>query len=153
MMGIEETPVDHYESLMQRLWTIPTANVIQTKDVLGTGHYGPIFKGSVQKGDTKIEAALHAIEGDIALLIKSYFNVINSSFYENDWNGTDSFLNLIFSIDFTLTFWINISHILKDNSMPSGTKQSMLKDLGQLVKVGQHANIAGIIGVCEEPGK
>ena len=37
--------------------------------------------------------------------------------------------------------------------MPSGTKQSMLKDLGQLVKVGQHANIAGIIGVCEEPGK
>ena len=29
----------------------------------------------------------------------------------------------------------------------------MLKDLGILVKVGQHANIAGIIGVCEEPGK
>ena len=28
----------------------------------------------------------------------------------------------------------------------------MLKDLGILVKVGQHANIAGIIGVCEEPG-
>ena len=28
----------------------------------------------------------------------------------------------------------------------------MLKDLGVLVKVGQHANIAGIIGVCEEPG-
>ncbi len=28
----------------------------------------------------------------------------------------------------------------------------MLKDLGVLVKVGQHANIAGIIGVCEETG-
>jgi len=42
---------------------------------------------------------------------------------------------------------------LKDNSLASGMKQSMLKDLGQLVKVGQHANIAGIIGVCEEPGQ
>jgi len=102
VMGIEETPVDHYESLMQRLWTIPTANVIQTKDILGTGHYGPITKGSVQRGDTKIDAALQSIE---------------------------------------------------DNSLASGTKQSMLKDLGQLVKVGQHANIAGIIGVCEEPDK
>ena len=29
----------------------------------------------------------------------------------------------------------------------------MLKDLGVLIKVGQHANIAGIIGICEEPGK
>lgn len=28
----------------------------------------------------------------------------------------------------------------------------MLKDLGVLVKVGQHANVAGLIGVCEEPG-
>lgn len=28
----------------------------------------------------------------------------------------------------------------------------MLKDLGILVKVGQHANIAGIIGVSEEAG-
>jgi hypothetical protein len=28
----------------------------------------------------------------------------------------------------------------------------MLKDLGVLIKVGQHANIASIIGVCEEPG-
>lgn len=63
IMGIEETPVDHYESLMQRLWTIPSANLIQTKDVLGTGHYGPITKGSVQRGDTKIDAALQSIEG------------------------------------------------------------------------------------------
>ena len=28
----------------------------------------------------------------------------------------------------------------------------MLKDLGVLVKVGQHNNIAGLVGVCEEQG-
>jgi len=28
----------------------------------------------------------------------------------------------------------------------------MLKDLGVLVKVGQHNNIAGLVGVCEETG-
>ena len=36
--------------------------------------------------------------------------------------------------------------------MVSGDRQSMLKDLSVLVKVGQHANIAGLLGVCEEPG-
>ena len=28
----------------------------------------------------------------------------------------------------------------------------MLKDLAVLVKVGQHVNVASLIGVCEEPG-
>lgn len=37
--------------------------------------------------------------------------------------------------------------------MVAGDRQIMLKDLGLLVKVGQHANIAGLIGVCEEPGE
>lgn len=41
-------------------------------------------------------------------------------------------------------------HIVEDKSLAKGERNSMLKDLGVLVKVGQHANIAGIIGVCEE---
>lgn len=36
--------------------------------------------------------------------------------------------------------------------MPTGEKNAMLKDLGVLVKVGQHVNVAGLIGVCDEPG-
>jgi len=39
-----------------------------------------------------------------------------------------------------------------DKSLAAGERNSMLKDLGILVKVGQHANIAGLIGVCEETG-
>lgn len=37
--------------------------------------------------------------------------------------------------------------------MDAAEKNAMLKDLGVLVKVGQHVNIAGLIGVCDEPGK
>ena len=36
--------------------------------------------------------------------------------------------------------------------MPTAEKNAMLKDLGILVKVGQHVNVAGLIGVCDEPG-
>ena len=39
-----------------------------------------------------------------------------------------------------------------DNSLASGERNSMLKDLGVLVKVGQHNNIAGLVGICEESG-
>jgi hypothetical protein len=42
--------------------------------------------------------------------------------------------------------------LIIDKSLAKGERNSMLKDLGVLIKVGQHANIAGIIGVCEEPG-
>lgn len=62
-MGIEETPVDHYESLMQRLWTIPPENVIKGTEQLGSGHYGKVVKGYVQRGESKIEAAMQSIEG------------------------------------------------------------------------------------------
>ena len=63
-MGIEETSVDHYESLMQRLWTIPPENVLKSTDVLGSGQYGAVVKGYVQRGESKIETALHSIEGN-----------------------------------------------------------------------------------------
>lgn len=62
-MGIEETTVDHYESLMQRLWTIPPENVVKTSDQLGSGNYGKVLKGYIQRGESKIESALHLIEG------------------------------------------------------------------------------------------
>jgi len=84
---------------MQRLWTIPPENVLKSTDVLGSGKYGKVVKGYVQRGESKIETALHSIE---------------------------------------------------DNSLASGERNSMLKDLGVLVKVGQHNNIAGLVGVCEE---
>lgn len=64
-MGIEETPVDHYESLMQRLWTIPPESVIKTSDTIGNGSYGKVVKGYVQRGESKIESVLHLIEGKI----------------------------------------------------------------------------------------
>ncbi|EFX71032.1 hypothetical protein DAPPUDRAFT_309238 [Daphnia pulex] len=100
VMGIEETAVDHYESLIQRMWTIPSENIVKTADSIGSGKFGKVLKGNIQRGESKIEAALHIIE---------------------------------------------------DKSLAKGERNSMLKDLGVLIKVGQHANIAGIIGVCEEP--
>lgn len=62
-MGIEESSVDHYDSLMQRLWTIPVENLIKGPDALGSGHYGKVVKGYIQRGESKFEAALHSIEG------------------------------------------------------------------------------------------
>lgn len=100
VMGIEDTPVDHFDSLKQRLWTIPAEHVFKTNDVLGRGQYGAVHKAAVLRGETTLEAAIHTI---------------------------------------------------KENTMVAGDRQIMLKDLGLLVKVGQHANIAGLIGVCEEP--
>ncbi len=41
---------------------------------------------------------------------------------------------------------------IKEYSLAKGERNSMLKDLGVLIKVGQHANTAGITGVCKEPG-
>jgi hypothetical protein len=63
VMGIEETSVDHYESLRQRLWTIPIENVFKTNDVIGSGQYGSVKKGMIQRGETNVEAAIHTIEG------------------------------------------------------------------------------------------
>jgi len=48
---------------------------------------------------------------------------------------------------------VTIKFFLIDNSLASGERNSMLKDLGVLVKVGQHNNIAGLVGVCEETGQ
>lgn len=62
-MGVEETPVDHYESLMQRLWTIPTHNILKVSENLGSGKYGKVTRGYIRRGESKIEAALHCIEG------------------------------------------------------------------------------------------
>jgi hypothetical protein len=62
-MGIEETAVDHYESLKQRLWTIPTESIVKTTDSIGSGNFGIVLKGYIQRGESKIEAALHIIEG------------------------------------------------------------------------------------------
>lgn len=70
-MGIEETTVDHYESLMQRLWTIPLESVVKTSDQLGSGNYGKVIKGYIQRGESKIESALHLIEG-IDYILKEY---------------------------------------------------------------------------------
>ena len=67
-MGIEETPVDHYESLMQRLWTIPAEKMIQSADTLGLGHYGHIMKATVLRGDSEIDAAVQSIAGIILQL-------------------------------------------------------------------------------------
>ena len=71
-MGIEETPVDHYESLMQRLWTIPSESVLKTTEVLGNGNFGKVEKGYILRGESKIEAALHAIEGKLNLVVLTY---------------------------------------------------------------------------------
>ena len=68
-MGIEETPVDHYESLMQRLWTIPVDSILKGTDHLGSGHYGKVMKGYVLRGESKIEAAMHTIEGNLYFTI------------------------------------------------------------------------------------
>ena len=65
VMGIEESPVDHYESLMQRLWTIPHESVAKTADSVGCGNFGKVLKGYIQRGESKVEAALHVIEGTI----------------------------------------------------------------------------------------
>ena len=66
-MGIEETPVDHYESLIQRLWTIPRENVIKTADVLGLGHYGQVLRGIINRGESKVDCAIHSIQGTITI--------------------------------------------------------------------------------------
>lgn len=80
-MGIEETSVDHYESLMQRLWTIPPENVLKGTDVLGSGKYGKVVKGYVQRGESKIEAAFHSIEG---IDLNNCFNILYVvCFYSN----------------------------------------------------------------------
>lgn len=63
MTGTEETAVDHYETLMQRLWSIPAESVIKTSDSVGTGNFGKVLKGYVQRGESKTEAAIHIIEG------------------------------------------------------------------------------------------
>ncbi len=63
VMGIEETAVDHYESLIQRMWTIPSENIVKTADSIGSGKFGKVLKGNIQRGESKIEAALHIIEG------------------------------------------------------------------------------------------
>ena len=63
-MGLEDTPVDHYESLKQRLWTIPGECLVRSGDVLGTGQYGAVKRGCVRRGETSVEAVLHRIEGN-----------------------------------------------------------------------------------------
>lgn len=72
-MGIEETQVDHYESLMQRLWTIPVDSILKGTDHLGSGQYGKVMKGYVLRGESKIEAAMHTIEGNFNLKIIFFF--------------------------------------------------------------------------------
>lgn len=62
-MGIEETPVDHHDSLMQRLWTIPSSHVLKGSENLGSGKYGKVTKGYIRRGELKMDAALHCIEG------------------------------------------------------------------------------------------
>ncbi|KAI9565171.1 hypothetical protein GHT06_008947 [Daphnia sinensis] len=98
--GTEETAIDHYDSLMQRLWSIPPESVVKSSDSIGTGNFGKVLKGYVQRGEAKTEAAIHVVE---------------------------------------------------EKTLAKGERNAMLKDLGILAKVGKHANIAGIIGVCEEP--
>lgn len=61
--GTEETTIDHYDSLMQRLWSIPSESVIKASDSVGTGNFGKVLKGYVQRGESKTEAAIHIIEG------------------------------------------------------------------------------------------
>ena len=78
-MGIEETAVDHYESLIQRLWTIPSESIVKTSDSIESGNFGKVLKGYIQRGESKIEAALHMIEGIlffINLFLKKSLQII-----------------------------------------------------------------------------
>lgn len=64
-MGIEDSsPMDHYESLMQTLWSIPAENIIKTSESIGSGNFGKVMKGFVQRGESKIECVLHSVHGN-----------------------------------------------------------------------------------------
>lgn len=63
-MGIEETRFHHYESLLQRLWTIPVGSSLKDTDHLGSEHYSKVKKGYVLRGESNIEAAMHTNRGN-----------------------------------------------------------------------------------------
>ena len=66
VMGIEDSsPVDHYESLMQSLWNIPIENVIKMSESIGSGNFGKVMKGSIQRGESKIECVMHFVQGEL----------------------------------------------------------------------------------------
>jgi len=42
-------------------------------------------------------------------------------------------------------------HTIADGELPRDEKRSMLQDLGILIRLGTHANIASLVGTCENP--
>ncbi|XP_049953993.1 putative inactive tyrosine-protein kinase Wsck [Schistocerca serialis cubense] len=62
----EEERPNHYEKLKQQVWNIPR-NFLEVKtDVLGSGTYGHVVKGTVQQRGFPVPVAIHAID-DVSL--------------------------------------------------------------------------------------
>ena len=92
--------MNHYENLKRQVWNIPRNFLDVKSDVLGSGQYGNIVRGTVQQKGFPIPVAIYTIA---------------------------------------------------DGELPPDEKRSMLKDLGTLIRLGMHDNIATLVGTCENP--